>query len=101
MFGAVIVESGVRSVDFVPYARAYNPERGKIQARWPYFLGGFVLSMQVLPFLVRFSLVAGNYVIMPALLGLLAVGLRYAHPPEPPDLIDAEFVDKPLGLHLY
>jgi hypothetical protein len=100
-FGAVIAEAGVRSVDFVAYARAYNPERGKLQARWPYFLLGFVLAMQLVPFVVRFSLVAGNYVIMPAVLGLLAIALRFAHPPEPPDLIDADFVDKPLGLHLY
>lgn len=100
-FGAVIVEATVRSIDFVAYARPYNPERGKLQARWPYFLLGFVLAMQMLPFLVRFSLAAGKYAIMPGVLGLLAIGLRMAHPPEPPDLIDADFIDKPLGLHLY
>ena len=100
-FGAVISEFGLRSVDFVPYARAYNPERGKLQARWPFFLVGFVLSMQFLPFLVRFSLLAGNYVIMPLLLGLLAIVLRFAHPPEPPPLVDADLENKPLALRLY
>lgn len=100
-FGAVILELALRSVDFVPYARAYNPERGKLQSRWPLFLVGFVLSMQALPSVVRFSLVAENYVIMPLLLGLLAIGLRLSHPPEPPPLVDADFENKPLALRLY
>ena len=101
MFGAVMSEFGLRSVDFVPYARAYNPERGKLQARWPFFLIAFVLAMQALPFWVRFSLLAENYIIMPLLLGVLAVALRFAHPPEPPPLVDADFENKPLALRLY
>lgn len=100
-FGTVMSEFGLRSVDFVPYSRSYNPERGKLQARWPLYLIAFVLSMQFLPFFVRFSLLAGNYLIMPALLALLALGLRFAHPPEPPPLVDADMENKPLALRLY
>jgi hypothetical protein len=100
-FGAVILEFGLRSVDFVPYSRPYNPERGKLQARWPFFLIGFVLAMQALPFNVRFALLVGNYWIIPALLGLLALLLRLAHPPEPPPLVDADLENKPLALRLY
>jgi hypothetical protein len=100
-FACVISEMGLRSVDFVPFTRAYNPDRSNLQARWPLFLMVTLLCLQFLPWAVRDLLRIGNYWLMPALLAAIAVALRLAHPPEPPDLIDADHENKPLALRLY
>lgn len=100
-FGALISEIGIRSVDFVPYTRGYSPERGRLQARWPIYLIAMVLFLQFLPWAVRMTMLSGTYWIVPALLAALAIGLRYAHPPEPPPLVDADLENKPLALRLY
>lgn len=100
-FGALVSEMGIRSVDFVPFTRAYNPDRSNLQARWPLFLILTLLFLQFLPWAVRLLLVNGHGWLAPAALGLLALGLRYAHPPEPPELIDADHENKPLALRLY
>ena len=100
-FGCLISEIGLRSVDFVPYTRAYSAERGKIQARWPLYLILMVLFLQILPSIVRVSLVHQRYWIVPALLAGIAIALRLSHPPEPPPLVDADFENKPLALRLY
>lgn len=100
-FGAFVSEIALRSVDFVPFTRAYNAERGQLQARWPLYLIGFVLFLQFLPWLTQVALMHRNYWIIPALLAASTVTLRYAHPPEPPPLIDADMENKPLALRLY
>jgi hypothetical protein len=88
-------------VDFVPFTRPYNPDRSNLQARWPLFLMVTLLCLQFLPWAVRDLLWIGNYWLMPALLAATAVALWLAHPPEPPDLIDADHENKPLALRLY
>lgn len=100
-FGAMIAEIGLRSVDFVPFTRAYNPERGRLQARWPLYLIGLVLALQFLPFATRAAVLGGAYWLMPALLGGVALSLRLAQPAEPPPLVDADLENKPLALRLY
>ncbi|MEX2271637.1 MAG: hypothetical protein WD690_09210 [Vicinamibacterales bacterium] len=100
-FGALISEIGLRSVEFVPYTRAYNPERGNIQSRWPLFLVAFVIFVQFLPWAIRVALLNGAYWIAPAFLASAAVALRFAHPPEPPQLVDADMDNKLLALRLY
>lgn len=100
-FGALISEIGLRNVDFVPFTRTYSPERGRLQARWPMYLIATVLFLQFLPWAVQLALIYQNYWIMPLLLGSAAAGLRYAHPPEPPPLVDADHENKPLALRLY
>lgn len=100
-FGALVSEMGIRTVDFVPFTRAYNPDRTNLQARWPLYLIVTLLFLQFLPWVIRSLLVNGHGWLAPAALGLGALGLRYAHPPEPPELIDADNESKPLALRLY
>ncbi|MDQ3169504.1 MAG: hypothetical protein M3Q55_05145 [Acidobacteriota bacterium] len=100
-FGCFISEIGLHTVDFVPFTRAYSPERGNIQARWPAFLVAGVLFLQFLPWVIRTLLSYGNYWLGPALIALLALVLRYNHPPEPRLLVDADHANKPLALRLY
>jgi len=100
-FGALVSEMGIRTVDFVPFTRAYNPDRTNLQARWPLFLIVTLLFLQFLPWAVRSLLVNGHPWIVPAALGLVVLALRHAHPPEPPELIDADHENKPLALRLY
>jgi hypothetical protein len=100
-FGALIGEMGVRTVDFVPFTRPYAPGRSNLQARWPLYLMAAVIFLQILPTAVSALLMNGYGPIAPATLGALAIGLRFAHPPEPPDLIDADHENKPLALRLY
>ncbi|HUF23736.1 MAG TPA: hypothetical protein VMN81_06375 [Vicinamibacterales bacterium] len=100
-FGALVSEMGIRTVDFVPFTRAYNPDRSNLQARWPLYLIVTLLFLQFLPWAIRSLLVNGHGFLAPAALGLLALALRYAHPPEPPELIDADHENKPLALRLF
>ena len=100
-FGALISEIGLRNVDFVPFTRTYSPERGRLQARWPAYLIATLLFLQFLPWAVQLALIYRNYWLMPLLLASAAAGFRYAHPPEPPPLVDADLENKPLALRLY
>ena len=100
-FGLVIAELGLHGVTFVPFTRPYNPERGKLQARWPMYLIGFSIAMQFFPWVARTALMQGAYWFAPLVFGLIALGIRLAHPPEPPPLVDADLENKPLALRLY
>lgn len=100
-FGACIAELSLHSVDFVPFTRGYSPERGKLQSRWPFYFAALIVCLQLLPAIVRALLVAGHYWPAPAFLAAVAFGFHYSHPPEPPELIDADLEDKPLALRLY
>ena len=100
-FGALMSEIGLRTVDFVPFTRPYNPERSNLQARWPLFLIAGILFLQLFPWAIRTLLVFENYWLAPAMLAAAAVALRLSHPPDPPDLVDADHEGKPLALRLY
>ena len=97
----MIAEMSLRSLDFVPFTRRYNPERSNLQARWPLFLLSGVILLQILPSIIRMLLVAHIYWLAPALLASVALTLRLTHPPEPPALVDADHENKPLALRLY
>ena len=97
----MIAEMGLRSLDFVPFTRPYNPERGSLQTRWPLFLIAAVLFLQFLPWAIRALLDTGNYWLAPAALAATALALQLSHPPEPPALVDADHANKPLALRLY
>jgi hypothetical protein len=101
LFGALVTEIGVRSLDFVPFTRAYNPERSRLQARWPLYLLAMVFFLQFVPSMTQLAWRHGNYWTVPLLLGMAAAGLRYVHPPEPAAVVDDDFEDKPLALRLY
>ena len=100
-FAIMIGEIGIRTIDFVPFTRAYSPERGNLQARWPIFLVAGVLFLQFFPWAVRALLANGNYWLAPVALGVITAAIRYTQPPEPPPLVDDEFENKPLALRLY
>jgi hypothetical protein len=96
-----ITEMSLRSLDFVPFTRRYNPERGNLKTRWPLFLIVGVLFLQFVPWLIRALLGAGTLWILPGLLAVTALALALTHPPEPPALVDTDHEDKPLALRLY
>ena len=97
----MIAEMSLRSLDFVPFTRRYNPERSNLQARWPLFLLAGVIFLQILPSIIRLLLTADIYWLAPAVIAAVALTLRLTHPPEPPPLIDADHANKPLALRLY
>lgn len=100
-FAIMIGEIGLRTVDFVPFTRAYSPERGNLQARWPMFLIAGVLFLQFCPWAVRALLANGNYWLAPAALVAITAAIRCTQPPEPPPLVDEDVENKPLALRLY
>ncbi len=97
----MVTEMSLRSLDFVPFTRRYNPERGNIQAMWPLYLGAAILFLQFLPWAIRGLLVNGVYWLAPAVLMAVALALRLSHPPEPPPLVDPDHENNPLALRLY
>ena len=97
----MIAEMSLRTLDFVPFTRRYNPERGNLQARWPLFLMVGVIFLQFFPWIIRMLLSAGIYWLAPALIAAIAAALRLTPPPEPPQLVDADHENKPLALRLY
>lgn len=96
-----VTEMSLRSLDFLPFTRRYNPERGNLQARWPLYFVAAILFLQFLPWAVRALLTNGLYWLAPAALAAIALALRLSHPPEPPPLVDADHENKPLALRLY
>lgn len=97
----MVAEMSLRSLDFLPFTRRYNPERGNIQALWPLYLVAAILFLQFLPWAIRGLLVSGVYWLAPAALTAIALALRLSHPPEPPPLVDPDHENKPLALRLY
>jgi hypothetical protein len=91
-------------VGYVPFAHAYAPGRARLQSRWPIYLIGGNLLLQMPPYLTRqFMLMGAGWIPGAALLAAAAgVRLFRARQPEPLDLVDAEReANETLALRLY